>query len=186
MPIVKIVSGGQTGVDRAALDAAIHCGIPHGGWCPKGRRAEDGRIPDRYLLRETVSADYAARTEANVVDSDATLVLAPGPPVGGTALAVDCCIRHRKPWLHVDFKASAGRRAAERIRDWLAGDARLNDYGGYAALPPAQCTLNVAGPRASQMAVHHTRIVNLLLAAISKANGTLFYPLSEPRPDLGG
>ncbi|NQT35909.1 MAG: hypothetical protein HQ581_00380, partial [Planctomycetes bacterium] len=68
----KIVSGGQTGVDRAALDTAIALGIPQGGWCPRGRPAEDGRIPDRYDLRETESTAYPVRTERNVVDSDAT------------------------------------------------------------------------------------------------------------------
>lgn len=72
MTITRIVSGGQTGADRAGLDAAIHCRLPHGGWCPKGRRAEDGTIPAKYQLRETPSKDYLARTEANVVDPNAS------------------------------------------------------------------------------------------------------------------
>ena len=72
---MKIISGGQTGVDRGALDAAIELEIPHGGWCPQGRTAEDGRISDRYELRETDSPDYPVRTERNVLDSDATLNL---------------------------------------------------------------------------------------------------------------
>ena len=80
----RIVSGGQTGVDRAALDAALELGIAHGGWCPRGRLAEDGPIADRYGLRETASSDYAVRTEQNVVDSDATLILHRGPLTGGT------------------------------------------------------------------------------------------------------
>ena len=66
----KIISGGQTGVDRAALDVAIFLEIPHGGWCPLGRRAEDGSIPKTYLLRETPQRDYAVRTEKNIIDSD--------------------------------------------------------------------------------------------------------------------
>ena len=74
MPIIKIVSGGQTGADRGGLDASIHCELPHGGWCPKGRKAEDGRIPDKYQLVEMSTSDYLSRTEANVVDSDATVV----------------------------------------------------------------------------------------------------------------
>mgnify|MGYP003793290687 CR=1 FL=1 len=84
--IKKIVSGGQTGVDRAALDVAMQLGIPVGGWCPRGRRAEDGRIPDSYPLREASSVNYAKRTELNVRDSDGTLILSGGPLTGGTAL----------------------------------------------------------------------------------------------------
>ena len=69
MPIIKIVSGGQTGADRGGLEAAIYCGVPHGGWCPKGRKAEDGHIPGKYNLREMDTADYLARTKANVLDA---------------------------------------------------------------------------------------------------------------------
>src|SRR5438876_4889366 len=82
----NIVSGGQTGVDRAALDVALELGIPCGGWCPKGRRAEDGRIPLRYPLEETTLNIYPQRTEWNVRDSDGTLVLTTGRPEGGSAL----------------------------------------------------------------------------------------------------
>ncbi|NLX13574.1 MAG: hypothetical protein GXY44_07975 [Phycisphaerales bacterium] len=78
MPIIKIVSGGQTGADRGGLDPAIWCELPYGGWCPKGRRAEDGVIPARYQLQETPSNGYLARTEANVVDSDATAIFTYG------------------------------------------------------------------------------------------------------------
>ncbi len=78
MIIAKIISGGQAGVDRGALDAAIALGIPHGGWCPRGRRAEDGRIPDRYALNETPSGDFPQRTEWNVIEATATLVLYDG------------------------------------------------------------------------------------------------------------
>lgn len=96
----KIVSGGQTGVDRAALDAGLTSGIAVGGWCPAGRRAEDGMIPERYPLLELDSPEYAARTEKNVVDSDATLVLNFGVLADGTALTVQLARKHRKP-LHV-------------------------------------------------------------------------------------
>ena len=82
-PLMRIISGGQTGVDCAALDVAIGLGIPHGGWCPRDRLAEDGRIPDRYQLIETEAADYPARTERNVQDADATLILCRGEPSGG-------------------------------------------------------------------------------------------------------
>mgnify|MGYP006174065873 CR=1 FL=1 len=87
-PLARIISGGQTGVDRAALDAAMAAQYPVGGWCPQGRRAEDGPIPRDYPLRETPSAEYAQRTLWNVRDSDATLVLTPGPITGGTRWTV--------------------------------------------------------------------------------------------------
>ena len=129
----RVVSGGQTGVDRAALDVAIELGIPHGGWCPRGRRAEDGVVPARYALAEHASADYAARTEANVADTDATLILARGSLSGGTALTRDVARRLRKPFLIVDLGTDPEPTA---VREWLAGHA----VG----------VLNVAGPRESQ------------------------------------
>jgi len=99
----RIVSGGQTGVDRAALDVALSLPIPCGGWCPKGRRAEDGTIPDRYPLEETPSADYQQRTEWNVRDSDGTLVLCMGKPSGGTALTIKFVRKHERPCLIIDL-----------------------------------------------------------------------------------
>jgi putative molybdenum carrier protein len=129
----RVVSGGQTGVDRGALDAAIAAGIPHGGWCPRGRRAEDGVVPDRYALREHTSAAYAARTEANVVDSDATLVLRRGRLAGGTALTRTLARRHGKPLLVVDLATDPD---APAVRRWI--DAHRVDV------------LNVAGPRESE------------------------------------
>lgn len=134
--LTRIVSGGQTGADRAALDAAIELGLDHGGYCPAGRRAEDGRIPDRYRLVETASADYAERTERNVVDSDGTLLITRGRPTGGSALTADLAARHRRPFLHIDLEPPgdmAGWSAS--IREWLA-------------LSRIQI-LNVAGPRES-------------------------------------
>ncbi|MEZ6054758.1 MAG: putative molybdenum carrier protein, partial [Planctomycetaceae bacterium] len=83
-----IVSGGQTGVDRAALDVGLDLDLPCGGWCPRGRKAEDGPIDERYPLKETESAKYDVRTRRNVRDSDGTLVLTVGDPIGGTALTV--------------------------------------------------------------------------------------------------
>ena len=130
---MRVVSGGQTGVDRAALDLALEFGLPCGGWCPRGRLAEDGRIPDRYPLRETPLADYAQRTEWNVRDSDATLVLYRGRPRGGTALTVKLARRLGRPCLTVDLDAAPDPAA---VRSWLTGL-------GVAAL-------NVAGPRESQ------------------------------------
>jgi len=127
-----LVSGGQTGVDRAALDGALALGIPCGGWCPRGRRAEDGRIDMRYPLQETPSRDYAERTEWNVRDSDGTLILTRGAPQGGTALTLEIARRLGRPALVLDLAAA---RDAGAVRDWLAGEGiRI---------------LNVAGPRES-------------------------------------
>lgn len=98
-----IVSGGQTGVDRGALDAAIWLAIPHGGKCPQGRRAEDGVIPDRYLLEETTSRRYSIRTEMNVVESDGTLILYYGQLSGGTDFTRRMAIKNQKPFFLFDF-----------------------------------------------------------------------------------
>lgn len=100
---IRVVSGGQTGVDRAALDAAMALGLDVGGWCPAGRRAEDGAIPQGYPLRETESADYAVRTEWNVRDSDATLILYRGALTGGTALTAKLARRLGRPLLVRDL-----------------------------------------------------------------------------------
>ncbi len=83
---MKLVSGGQTGVDRAALDVALELGIDHGGWVPKGRAAGDGPLPSRYRVRETPSEDRAERTGRNVADADATLLISHGPLTGGSEL----------------------------------------------------------------------------------------------------
>ena len=111
--IERIVSGGQTGCDRAAFDAALALGIPLGGWVPRGRLDEDGVIPARYPnLREAASAEPAVRTEHNVRDSDATLLLSHGPLIGGSALTRQLCEQWERPWLHVDLSRPAVERAA--------------------------------------------------------------------------
>ena len=133
--IEKIVSGGQTGADRAGLDAAIALGIPHGGWCPRGRRAEDGRIPDRYLLTETPGANYLQRTEWNVRDSDGTVVFTLARRVGGGSLrTLVFAERHDKPCIPI--ARDAGGDAVQLLRDFIAGH-------GIRAL-------NVAGSRESK------------------------------------
>jgi predicted Rossmann fold nucleotide-binding protein DprA/Smf involved in DNA uptake len=129
-PVKKIVSGGQTGVDRAALDVALELGIPCGGWCPAGRRAEDGAIPARYPLQEAPSRDYGQRTEWNVRDSTATLILARRPLSGGTARTERLARRYGRRCLVVDPQKSWSLAKAQR---WLAAN-------------PA-AVLNVAGPR---------------------------------------
>jgi len=129
----KVVSGGQTGVDRAALDAARSLGLPHGGWCPRGRRAEDGPIDAGYPLEETPTDDYAERTRWNVRDSDGTLVLTRGRPSGGTALTVGLARRQGRPLLVLDLTA---RPDAGDVARWIH-EAGIG-------------VLNVAGPRESQ------------------------------------
>src|SRR4051794_11040714 len=115
--IGRLVSGGQTGVDRAALDVALDLGIPCGGWCPRGRKAEDGVIPDCYPLTETSSGDYSQRTRWNIRDSDGTLILTQGEPTGGTLLTVQVCRSTAKPYLVVDLDDDGSLQAA---REWLA------------------------------------------------------------------
>ena len=129
----RIISGGQTGVDRAALDVAIELGIPHGGWCPKGRRAEDGTIPARYRLDATETSDYAFRTERNVLDSDGTLIFYRTVLRGGTALTAQLAQQHGKPCFLFDIDQP---EEPETVWRWL----RENTVR----------TLNVAGPRESQ------------------------------------
>ena len=128
----RIFSGGQSGVDRAALDAARETGFQHGGWCPKGRLAEDGIIPPEYNLTETPSGDYDQRTEWNVRDSDATLILTQGAPAGGTAYTIEIADKLRKPLFVADVD---DKKAAGAIWKWLA---KHN-----------VSVLNVAGPRES-------------------------------------
>src|SRR6267142_1460190 len=102
--VERIVSGGQTGADRAALDFALASRIPIGGWVPKGRLAEDGRIPERYAgLVETESADPAVRTARNVRDSDGTLILSHGPLDGGSLFTHREAVRTGRPALHLDL-----------------------------------------------------------------------------------
>jgi hypothetical protein len=135
--IARIISGGQTGVDRAALDAARALGINAGGWVPRGRLAEDGRIPDSYHnLIETDSADASMRTEWNVRDASATLLITRGPPRGGSALTRDVAQRLAKPLLHIDVAVCTIDDATQILVDWL------RQIGAT--------VLNVAGSRASQ------------------------------------
>ena len=134
--IRRIISGGQTGADRAALDAALELGVPIGGWVPKGRKAEDGPIPDRYPgLRETDTDVYETRTRWNVRDSDATLILSHGALAGGSKVTESFAREMGKPVLHVDLLTMSMDDAVVAIGEWL------RDIEGD--------TLNVAGSRAS-------------------------------------
>jgi hypothetical protein len=131
--LAKVISGGQTGADRGGLDAAIQLGIPHGGWCPRGRRAEDGRVPDIYQLRETMTSSYVVRTEMNIAAASGTLICTFGSRIseGGTKLTYDLCKKMDVPVRVVDpFTLFS----LHDVREWCR----------YFT------TLNVAGPRESR------------------------------------
>ncbi|MFW5497876.1 MULTISPECIES: putative molybdenum carrier protein [unclassified Maridesulfovibrio] len=127
-----IISGGQTGVDRGALDAAIELGIPHRGWCPKGRKAEDGPIPPCYNMQETSGWQYWIRTEKNVLDSDGTLVFAGKNKSKGTALTIKLARKHSKPIAVISLDSPD---LVDTVRAWIAAKNIV--------------TMNVAGPRES-------------------------------------
>lgn len=148
--IAKIISGGQTGVDRAALDAAIRLGIPHGGWIPKGRLTEEGPLPASYALVETASAVYAERTEKNVTDADGTLIISRGALSGGSEVTREMAVKHERPWLHVDLERLSAFQAAIEICHWI-------DTNRIAIL-------NVAGPRASKDPTIYASVLDLIEA----------------------
>mgnify|MGYP002626314064 FL=1 len=120
--VVRIVSGGQTGADRGGLDAARVLGLDQGGWCPRGRRAEDGRIPDRYQLAELSTPTYLERTRRNVVDSDATILFTRGEPRGGSRLTAQFAREAGRPLLHIDVRDldTQPQASCDRLRAWLA------------------------------------------------------------------
>ena len=146
--IKKIISGGQTGTDRAALDAAIELGIPHGGWVPKGRLAEDGPISDKYQLKEMPTVSYDARTEQNVIDSDGTLIISHGELSGGSAYTRKMAMKHGKPWYHADLNKLPTFQAAMISEDWISKNSIE--------------ILNVAGPRHSKDPAIHGLVTVIL------------------------
>jgi len=132
MTLSRLISGGQTGVDRGALEAAIQRGFPHGGWCPLGRRAEDGPIPSRFELQETATKAYGERTAQNVRIADGTLILKRGPLTGGTAFTCKLAREYGRPLLVVDLGCHPDPGP---VADWIRRQAIK--------------VLNVAGPRES-------------------------------------
>jgi len=147
----KIISGGQTGADRAALDVAIKLGISHGGWIPKGRLTENGMLDDKYHLKEMETANYNKRTEQNVIDSAGTLIISHGKLTGGSDHTRDMVLRHGRPWLHIDLNKTESFQAAKQIRSWLA-EHEIE-------------VLNVAGSRASKDSAIYQATVDILETA---------------------
>lgn len=148
----KIISGGQTGADRAALDVAIKFGFDHGGWIPKGRLTEDGPLPERYHLVETGSVQYPVRTRKNIQDSDGTLIISRGRLSGGSLLTRTLAIELKKPFCHIDLLLS------EDFEGALAVNAFIQDNDIR--------TLNVAGPRSSQQPGIYQDVKTILEAVL--------------------
>lgn len=136
MKALKIITGGQTGVDRAALDVALRHGIKCGGWCPTGRLDELGKIPDHYPVQELQGGGFSERTLQNVKDSDGTVVIYPHEPRGGTEQTVRFCVDLKRPHQRVD----ASKLSAEDAAKLIAGFVCENKIG----------ILNIAGPRQSE------------------------------------
>jgi hypothetical protein len=176
MQIEKIVSGGQTGADRAALDFAIEYDMDHGGWLPEGRLAEDGPVSSRYNLKELAGGNYRRRTEKNVEDSDGTLIVSRGDLTGGSLLTLEFAREYARPCLHINLDKIIVFDAAIDVYEWLKGhDIKV---------------LNVAGPRASKDPEIYELTWNLLemvlhMDTISSAMpgaGRLFAGSQESRP----
>ena len=142
---IKIISGGQTGVDRAALDFALKYNIPCGGWCPKGRQAEDGRIPEKYPLNETTTSNYNERTEKNISDSDATLIIYSNSLDIGTKLTMDLCSEYNKPLLVIDLNNDV---LIDRLINWI----QIHHIN----------IINIAGPRESNSPGIYEKTFDLL------------------------
>ena len=166
-----IISGGQTGVDRAALDFALANNIPCGGWCPKNRRAEDGEIPEHYPLTETSTDKYPQRTRKNVQDSDATLIITNGAKSRGTKLTAETALKQKKPYLIIN----PNKDSAIELLEWLQKEKPQ--------------ILNIAGPRYSENPLLEEFTKNLLSRClIPEKNGSqiIWPPNKFETPDLLG
>jgi Circularly permutated YpsA SLOG family len=146
--VLQRTDGGQTGVDRGALDAALAAGFPCGGWCPADRRAEDGPIPQRYPLTPLPGGGYRQRTRQNLIDSDGTAILFYGTLSGGTKLTRDSCVREKNPFVVLDAKLISETAAAAAIVRFIEENAIQ--------------VLNVAGPRLSGWLQGHAFALGVL------------------------
>lgn len=158
-PITTIVSGGQTGADRGGLDAAIKQGIPTTGFVPKGRRAEDGKVPSKYSLKELASERYPQRTKANAKLANFTVIFTAGELTGGSLLTQNICIKLDKPYLHIDLdKLTSARKRKASMR-------RLDRQ-----IHQADATsLNVAGSRESQSPGLQEKVFDFMLEFLNTA-----------------
>ena len=152
--IEKIISGGQAGADRAALDFAIDNDIAHGGWIPKGRKTEEGPLSLKYYLQEMSTGDYSKRTEKNVLDAEGTVIVSHGFLNGGSALTREFALKHKKPWIHIDMKEMFLKEASSKFVSWLEAN-KIN-------------VLNVAGPRASKDPAIYDATLRLLKVSLTK------------------
>src|SRR5689334_1177336 len=157
LELLKIISGGQTGVDRGALDAALTLGVECGGWCPAGRLAEDGIIPESYPVIELENSGYSERTAQNVVDSDGTLIISNGEPMGGTRETIERCIEKGKPYLIINCREMSTDEAKEKALKFLQKRHIRR--------------LNVAGPRASQWPEGHALTCQIMSAILRRISG---------------
>jgi hypothetical protein len=146
--IKKIISGGQTGADQAALDVAIKLNIPHGGWTPKGRKTEDGPLPDQYQLQEIPTGSYPKHTEQNIINSDGTLIFSHGKLTGGSKLTRDLAAKKNRSCLYIDLTQDTALYSANMIKMWLSDNGIK--------------ILNVAGPRASGKPEIYDDVVKVL------------------------
>ncbi len=175
--VTRIVSGGQTGADRGGLDAAIALQIDHGGWCPAGRRAEDGPIPSLYGLRETLSSNYAVRTQLNVRDSDGTVVFTLGDACRGSALTIECARKLSRPLLHFDLQEAFPPSLARPTVPQGRIEMRPNTVADVAARIAAWCAaqnvsvLNVAGSRESGAPGMASAVRRILVRALTTRSG---------------
>jgi len=150
--INKIISGGQTGADQAALDAAIQWQIPHGGRIPKGRLTESGILPERYKLQEMPTGSYPARTEQNVIESDGTLIISHGKPSGSPKYSQEMALKYHRPYLHIDLNNNNAFDAAKHVYQWI----KMHNIG----------SLNVAGSRASEDPYIYQATMHLITAVL--------------------
>ena len=151
---MKIISGGQTGVDRTALDVALKHGIECGGWCPAGRLDEFGRIPDLYPVKELEQGSFAERTMQNVKDSEGTVIIYFDRLRGGTEFTLECCKQLQRPHKLIDGAKTSAENAAQLIVDFVRGN-KID-------------ILNIAGPRKSEWAGGYDYAAHALEVFVTK------------------
>jgi hypothetical protein len=155
---ILIITGGQTGIDRAALDFCLDHQLPCGGWCPQGRKAEDGSIDRKYPVKELPEAGYAKRTAANAVDSDATVIFHPGSMFGGTLKSFEFARKEYKPVLLLDMSVLDISKAGMQLVRFLGKHRPV--------------ILNISGPRQSDWAEGYRLCYSVLLLAFEKQTKT--------------